>query len=254
MIPLSKKLAKAIGSVLGIDWDKTDLDEFHMGINAEMEHGSKLGAETNVTKNDLFMTGKIALAHLIEIPDYYTRLKKMESEAETELEEGIDLDIEVGDVVLGGKFKNKRVIVKTIGKDVLGQPTINGKSLLKFRIEKLLPKEKQSKKTRDMASESGLAEMIREAVCQIFNEGDVVSLTNFRKEKRDREDYFNTVLVSTDGRFIFNPDDYLFVELNHRDQADALVDGDVDLAIELGAKVTPIGGKVRQHQNSDGDS
>ena len=151
MKTLSKKLSKAIGSILGINWDKTSLDEFHAGINVEMEHGSKFGDTTNVTKNDLFKTGKIALAHLMEIPDYYTRLKKMESDA---LDEGIALDIDVGDVVLGGKFKNKRVIVKTIGTDDLGQPTINGKSLLKFRIEKKLPKEKQSKETRDLAKEA----------------------------------------------------------------------------------------------------
>lgn len=61
----------------------------------------------------------------------------------------IKLDINIGDIVLGGKFKNKRIEVKTIGKDELGQPTINGKSILKFRIEKLMPKDKQSKKTRE---------------------------------------------------------------------------------------------------------
>lgn len=64
----------------------------------------------------------------------------------------IELDIKVGDVVLGGKFKNKRIVVKTIGKDDLGQPTINGMSLLKMRIEKLLPPEKQSKETREEAN------------------------------------------------------------------------------------------------------
>lgn len=67
----------------------------------------------------------------------------------------IKLDIEVNDVVLTGKFKNKRTVVKTIGTDDLGQPTINGKKLLDMRIEKLLPKEKQSKETREM-NESNL--------------------------------------------------------------------------------------------------
>lgn len=66
-----------------------------------------------------------------------------------QLDEAITLDIEVGDIVLGGKFKNKRVEVKEIGKDDLGQPTINGKPLLKFRIEKNLPDNKKSKKTLD---------------------------------------------------------------------------------------------------------
>ena len=61
--------------------------------------------------------------------------------------EAISLDIEVGDVILGGKYKNKRMVVKDIGEDELGQPTINGKPILKFRIEKHLPDEKKSKKT-----------------------------------------------------------------------------------------------------------
>ena len=63
--------------------------------------------------------------------------------------EAISLDIAVGDVILGGKYKNKRMIVKDIGEDELGQPTINGKSILKFRIEKHLPDDKKSKKTKD---------------------------------------------------------------------------------------------------------
>ena len=63
--------------------------------------------------------------------------------------ESIDLDIEVGDVLLGGKFKNKRIVVKEIGKDELGQPTVNGKSILKVRIEKHLPDSKKSKKTQE---------------------------------------------------------------------------------------------------------
>ena len=63
------------------------------------------------------------------------------------LKESIDLDIKVGDVLLGGRYKNKRVVVKEIGIDELGQPTINGKPILKFRIEKNLPDEKKSKKT-----------------------------------------------------------------------------------------------------------
>ena len=57
------------------------------------------------------------------------------------------LDIKVGDVLLGGRFKNKRIVVKEIGTDELGQPTINGKPLLNFRIEKHLPDSKKSKKT-----------------------------------------------------------------------------------------------------------
>ncbi len=68
--------------------------------------------------------------------------------------EGIEVDSEVGDVVLGGKYKNKRMVVKEIGKDELGQPTVNGKPMLKFRIEKHLPDNKKSKKTLDAEKEN----------------------------------------------------------------------------------------------------
>ena len=62
--------------------------------------------------------------------------------------EMIELDIDIGDVVLTGKFKNKRKVVKDIGTDEYGQPTINGTSILKIKIEKLLPKSKWSAKSR----------------------------------------------------------------------------------------------------------
>ena len=58
----------------------------------------------------------------------------------------IELDIEIGDILLTGRYKNKRIVVRDIGKDEFGQPTINGQSILKFRIEKFLPDEKKSKK------------------------------------------------------------------------------------------------------------
>jgi|TARA_Y100000310_G_scaffold219337_1_gene220746 hypothetical protein len=63
------------------------------------------------------------------------------------IKENIDLDIKVGDVLLGGKYRNKRIVVKEIGVDELGQPTVNGKPILNVRIEKNLPDEKKSKKT-----------------------------------------------------------------------------------------------------------
>ncbi len=72
--------AKDIGDKIGIDWSKFDLEQFRMGLEVEMEHGAH-DPQTDVTNDDLVMTGKIALAHLKEISDYYTRLKKMEEEA-----------------------------------------------------------------------------------------------------------------------------------------------------------------------------
>ena len=55
----------------------------------------------------------------------------------------VTIDLQVGDVILTGRFKNKREIVKTIGVDKLGQPTVNGKPMPKFRIEKAMPEEKK---------------------------------------------------------------------------------------------------------------
>ncbi len=73
--------AKRIGEVLGIDWSKFNVDQYRMGIDVELEHGL-VDPHTNVTNDDPMMTGKIALAHLNEFADYYTRLEKMEREAE----------------------------------------------------------------------------------------------------------------------------------------------------------------------------
>jgi len=73
--------AKQIGEALGIDWKDFDVDQFRRGMDVELEHGTR-DLETNVTNDDPIMTGKIALAHLREFPDYYDRLEKMEKAAE----------------------------------------------------------------------------------------------------------------------------------------------------------------------------
>lgn len=73
--------AKKIGEEIGVDFTKFSLEEFCKGLAVELEHGSMWGEETNVTKDDPHFTGRIAWAHLKEIPDYYTRLEKMEKEA-----------------------------------------------------------------------------------------------------------------------------------------------------------------------------
>ena len=78
---MSTDEAKQIGDSLGIDWGKVDLEQFRMGLLVEFEHGAR-DPETNVTNDDLNTTGKIAWAHLKEFPDYYTRLDKLEAEAD----------------------------------------------------------------------------------------------------------------------------------------------------------------------------
>ena len=73
--------AKRIGEELGIDWSQFDVEQYRMGLDVELEHGL-VDPHTNVTNDDPIMTGKIALAHLNEFGDYYTRLEIMEREAE----------------------------------------------------------------------------------------------------------------------------------------------------------------------------
>ena len=77
--------ARTVGETIGIDWTSApfDLEQFRMGMNVELEHGLHDPA-TNVTGDDAVVTGKIALAHLNEFPDYYTRLDRMEAEAKRE--------------------------------------------------------------------------------------------------------------------------------------------------------------------------
>ena len=91
-----------------------------------------------------------------EIPEEGVAIRKIRDWMKSSgIREAISLDIEVGDILLGGKYKNKRIEVKEIGEDELGQPTVNGKPILKVRIEKHLPDEKKSKKTLDMERDKG---------------------------------------------------------------------------------------------------
>jgi len=75
--------ASEIGERIGIDWKTSsfDVEQFRMGLGVELEHG-RHDPDTNVTDDDELTTGKIARAHLNEFPDYYSRLAKMEAEAE----------------------------------------------------------------------------------------------------------------------------------------------------------------------------
>jgi hypothetical protein len=101
--------------------------------------------------------------------------------------ESITLDIKVGDILLGGKYKNKRIVIKSIGKDENGQTTINGKPLLNYRIEKQLPDNKKSKKTQE--EEKDLKE-------SILNE----SKTNFKFISERKDSY--TIQASVDGELV----------------------------------------------------
>jgi hypothetical protein len=74
-----------VGEQIGIDWADVpfDVEQFRSGMDVELEHGLH-DPPTNVTDDDPVVTGKIALAHLNEFPDYYTRLERMEEDAKRE--------------------------------------------------------------------------------------------------------------------------------------------------------------------------
>ena len=72
--------ARRIGDEIGVDWSRFDLEQFRAGLEVEFEHGSH-DPQTDVTGDDPILTGKIALAHMKEFPDYYERLERMEEQA-----------------------------------------------------------------------------------------------------------------------------------------------------------------------------
>ena len=73
--------AKQIGDALGIDWLMFGVEQFQAGLEVELEHGAR-DLPTNLSNDDALITGKIALTHLKEFPDYYTHLLAMEKEAD----------------------------------------------------------------------------------------------------------------------------------------------------------------------------
>lgn len=106
--------AKAIGDKLGIDWSAVNLEEFRVGLSIELEHGSH-DPETDVIGDDELLSGKIAWAHLKELPDYYTRLEKMEAEGEKMQSEefkvdGQEVKDKVKEIIKSGNAR--RIIVK----------------------------------------------------------------------------------------------------------------------------------------------
>jgi len=79
---ITEQEAKDVGTLLRLDWSSVDPEQFRRGLEVELEHGAR-DPETNVTDDDMTLTGKIAWAHLKEFPDYYTRLDQMEAEADS---------------------------------------------------------------------------------------------------------------------------------------------------------------------------
>jgi hypothetical protein len=80
---ISTEEARSVGTQLGLDWAQIDLEQFRRGLEVEFEHGAR-DPETNMTGDDLALTGKIAWALPKEIGDYYTRLDRLEAEAKSQ--------------------------------------------------------------------------------------------------------------------------------------------------------------------------
>lgn len=75
---ITNKVAKKLGEKYQINFKVVPFSEWKLGLNVELEHGKLLSKLTNLTDNNLDMTAKIAIAHLIEEPRYYYYLEKME--------------------------------------------------------------------------------------------------------------------------------------------------------------------------------
>ena len=80
--PFDEKEVAWIAKILGVA-DEVDLDQLRRGMAVELEHGRR-DPLTDVTNDDPLLTAKIALAHLGEMPDYYGRLARMETEGESD--------------------------------------------------------------------------------------------------------------------------------------------------------------------------
>ena len=76
------KQAQKLAINYKINLDVINFSEWHYGLNVELEHGKKFGIITNITNNNILITAKIVIAHLIEFPDYYKRLQKLETAAD----------------------------------------------------------------------------------------------------------------------------------------------------------------------------
>jgi hypothetical protein len=87
--PFSTEEAHSLGTQLKMDWSQINLEQFRRGLEVELEHGA-IDPETNVTGDDMVLTGKIAWAHLKEIRDYYTRLDRMEAQAEAQFKPPVE--------------------------------------------------------------------------------------------------------------------------------------------------------------------
>lgn len=78
---ISTRTANKLAKEYNINTDVIRPKIWKYALNVELEHGHKLGDLTDITHDDLHLTARIAIAHLMEFPDYYERLKSLEKKA-----------------------------------------------------------------------------------------------------------------------------------------------------------------------------
>jgi hypothetical protein len=78
---VSMKEAKVILSLVNADKMKIPVADFKTGLEVELEHGTMF-KPYNVTNNHPILTGKIVMAHFMEMLDYYKRLEVAEAEGD----------------------------------------------------------------------------------------------------------------------------------------------------------------------------
>lgn len=75
---INKQEAIKLAKKYNINLEIIPINEWQYGLNVELEHGSKLSKLTNITKNNKDITTKIVISHILESPNYYKHLKKIE--------------------------------------------------------------------------------------------------------------------------------------------------------------------------------
>ncbi len=79
---INKSTALKLAKEFDINLKVVPFDEWLDGLNIELEHGSKVSKLTNITNNDIKLTSKIVISHLLEDPRYYKYLRAMEQKRE----------------------------------------------------------------------------------------------------------------------------------------------------------------------------
>lgn len=103
-----------------------------------------------------------------------------------------NLDLVKGDIILRGKYRNRKEVVKTFGNDDKGQPTVNGKRILNFNVEKLLPKKDIKESIKDV-----LMNILNEISEKNITYGELKIGDRFKSDKNEYHVVVDTKPIST---------------------------------------------------------